>query len=70
MYEDLKRYDAAAETLKRLAMYFPDNSHDAAWRAGEIYEKRLKDNDKAREAYGLVPERSGHYKDAQKKIQR
>jgi TolA-binding protein len=67
MYEDLKLYAPAAETLERLAIFFPDNRHDAAWRAGEIYEKRLKDMDKARAAYARVPQRSEHYKDAQKK---
>jgi serine/threonine protein kinase len=69
MYEDMKLYGSAAETLERLALYFPDNRHDAAWRAGEIYEKRLKDLEKARAAYARVPQRSVHYKDAQKKAQ-
>jgi serine/threonine protein kinase/TolA-binding protein len=67
MYEDMKRYEQAAQTLERLAMYFPDNAHDAAWRAAELYEKRLKNTDKARAMYALVPQRSPHFKDAQKK---
>ena len=70
MYEDMKRYEPAAAALERLATSFPNNSYDAAWRAGEIYEKRLKNADKARETYALVPERSTHYKDAQKKAGR
>ena len=43
---------------------------DAAWRAGEVYEKRVKDAQKARTAYGLVPVSSSRYKDAQKELQR
>jgi TolA-binding protein len=70
MYEDMKRYELAAQTLVQLATRFPSNSHDAAWRAGEIYEKRLKNADQARAAFALVPQRSDHYKDAQKKSQR
>ena len=70
MYEDIKRYEFAAQTLAQLATRFPNNTRDAAWRAGEIYEKRLKDTDKARAAYALVPPRSDHYQDAQKRAQR
>ena len=67
LYEDMKLYAPAAETLERLETYFPGGRHDAAWRAGEIYEKRLKNMDKARAVYARVPPRSPHYKDAQKK---
>jgi tetratricopeptide (TPR) repeat protein len=70
MYEDMKRYELAAQTLEQLATRFPANGQDAAWRAGEIYEKRLKNADKARTAFALVPQRSDHYKDARKKSQR
>ena len=70
MYDDLKRYDLAAETLRDLAKRFPDNTRDAAWRAGELYEKRVKDADKARQAYMMVPETSSRYRDAQKKLQK
>ena len=69
MYEDVKRYDLAAGTLKQLAERFPNNTHDAAWRAGEMYEKKLKDKENARNAYSLVPQGSNHYKDARKKTQ-
>ena len=70
MYDDLKRYDLAAETLRDLAKRFPNNTRDAAWRAGELYEKRVKDADKARQAYMMVPETSSRYRDAQKKLQK
>jgi len=69
MYDGLKQYLPAAETLERLASYFPTNRYDAAWRAGELYEKRLKNMEKARSAYARVPPQSPHYKDAQKKAQ-
>ena len=70
MYEDLKRPELEAQALHTLAMRIPQNDKDAAWRAGEIYEKKLKDATKARELYALVPEISPHYRDAQKKLQR
>ena len=70
MYDDLKRYELAAETLRDLARRFPGNTRDAAWRAGELYEKRVKDADQARQAYMMVPESSSRYRDAQKKLQK
>ena len=70
MYEDLKRYDLAADALQVLAMRIPRNDKDAAWRAGEIFEKKLKNPDKGRELYALVPQTSPHYRDAQRKLQR
>ena len=70
MYEDLKRYDLAADALQVLAMRIPRNDKDAAWRAGEIFEKKLKNSDKGRELYALVPQSSPHYRDAQRKLQR
>jgi len=70
MYDDLKRYELAADTLRDLAKRFPNNSRDAAWRAGELYEKRVKDQEKAREAYMMVPTSSSKYRDAQKKLQK
>jgi TolA-binding protein len=70
MYDDIKRYDLAADILSDLAKRFPANTRDAAWRAGEMYEKRVKDMQKARQAYLLVPASSSHYRDAQKKLQK
>jgi TolA-binding protein len=69
MYGDLRRYDLAAATLHDLAARFPDNRRDAAWRAGELYERRVNDKERARASYALVPQRSSHYRDAQKKLQ-
>jgi serine/threonine protein kinase len=70
MYEDLKRFDLAAQSLQTLAERFPQSDKDPAWRAGEMYEKKLKDLAKAREIYATVPTSSNHYKDAQKKLQK
>ncbi len=49
---------------------FPNNSRDAAWRAAELYDKKIKDMDAARSAYARVTPASPHYKDAQKRAQR
>jgi serine/threonine protein kinase len=68
IYEDLRRYDLAGQAWLDLARQFPGNSRDAAWQAGELFEKRVKDPQRASESYSLVPERSSHYRDAQKKL--
>jgi len=68
MYEDLKRYDLMAQALQTLAERVPQNDKDAAWRAAETYEKKVKDLAKAKEMYGKVPQSSPRYKDAQKKL--
>ncbi len=69
MYDDLKRYDLGAQAWESLAKRRPDNM-DAAWKAGEMYEKRVKDVTKALELYARVPPASSHYRDAQRKLQR
>jgi TolA-binding protein len=69
MYEDLRRYDLAGQAWLDLARKFPADTRDAAWRAGELFEKRVKDPQRMREAYSLVTTRSSHYRDAQKKLQ-
>ena len=68
MYEDLRQFALAASALHDLAVRFPNNQRDAAWRAGEIFEKRVNDIERARASYALVPQRSSHYRDAQKKL--
>jgi TolA-binding protein len=70
IYEDLKRYELSAKALDTIATRFPNNSRDAAWRSAEMYDKKVKDANAAREAYGRVPAASSHYKDAQKRAQR
>ena len=70
MYEEMRQYDRAAKTLDDMAVRFPRNTRDAAWRAGEIYEKRLSDLSAARVSYGRVRADSSHYRDAEKKLTR
>jgi outer membrane protein assembly factor BamD (BamD/ComL family) len=66
-YEDAKRYDLAAAAFQDLGTRFPQTKYDAWWRAGELYEKRLKDKDAARAAYSKVPASSRNYVTAQKR---
>jgi TolA-binding protein len=68
MYADIDDYPRAAQTYVDLATNFPANPNDAWFRAGEIYERRLKDLDKARAAYANVPAGSARYQDAQRKL--
>jgi serine/threonine protein kinase/TolA-binding protein len=70
MYEDVKRYELAAESLHTLAVRYPANARNAAWRAGEMYEKRLKDTTRAQASYALVPPGTQRYNDAQKKLRK
>jgi TolA-binding protein len=67
-YKDVRQFALAAESLEQLATNFPENRRDAAWRAGELYEDKVKDPAKARGAYALVPATSPRYRDAQKKL--
>jgi serine/threonine protein kinase/TolA-binding protein len=67
-YGDLKRYDLEAQAWIGLGSYFPKTRHDPWWEAGEIYERRLRDNAKAKDAYARVPNTSRRYRDAQKKL--
>jgi outer membrane protein assembly factor BamD (BamD/ComL family) len=67
-YKDLRQFALAAESLEQLASHFPANRRDAAWRAGELFEDKVKDLARARAAYALVPSTSPRYRDAQKKL--
>jgi hypothetical protein len=68
MYADLDQHELAAAAYTNLATRFPSNPYDAWFRVGEIYERRLKDLEKAKEAYAKVPSTSVRYKDAQRKL--
>ncbi len=70
LYDDLRRYALAAGAYDTLARRFPANGVDAAWRAGELYQQRLKDMDAARAAYARVPQSSSRYRDAQQRLER
>jgi tetratricopeptide (TPR) repeat protein len=68
LYADIGEFARAAETYTTLATNFPGNPNDAWFRAGEIYERRLKDMTQARDAYAGVPEGTSRYKDAQRRL--
>ncbi len=68
LYEDARQYELAAQALDELAQRFPNSRRDAAWRAGELFEDKVKDMNRARSAYSRVPPASSHYRDAQKKL--
>lgn len=68
MYDELRRYDLEADALERLGSRFPESRYDPWFRAGELYERRLKDRDKALAAFARVPPSSPRYRDAQRKI--
>lgn len=69
-YEDLQQFERAAQALSDLATNFPASAGEAWFRAGEIYERRLKNAERAREAFAKVPEGSAKYRDAQRKLGR
>ena len=70
LYEDVRRYDLAVETLTTLAERYPNTRHDAWASVARLYERRLRDSEKAKAAWARVPERSPHYKDARKRIRK
>ncbi len=67
LYEAANRHRLAAEACETLARTFPATGYDAWFRAAELYDRRVKDKDRARAAYTQVPPSSPKYKDAQKK---
>jgi TolA-binding protein len=68
---DMNRYKDAADVLEELAAKGGDSIPvDLWWRVGEIYERRLNDPAKAKEAYAKVPPGSPRYNDAQRKLTR
>lgn len=70
LYMDLDQYVRAATTLTELATRFPANPHDAWFRLGELYERQLRDPERAKAAYAQVPASSAKYKDAQRRANR
>ena len=68
-YRDRRLYEQSAATYTELATRFPGTRYDAWFSAAELYEKQLRDPDRARTAYRNVPSTSSKYDQAQKKIQ-
>ena len=69
-YADVDQWELAARSWTDLATRFPGNPHDAWWLLGELYERRLRDNERANAAYAQVPSTSRRYQDAQRKLAR
>jgi TolA-binding protein len=69
IFSQLNRHQEAAAMLEEIAAKSGENTPgDLWWRLGEIYERRLNDQAKAREAYAKVPAGSPRYNDAQRKL--
>ncbi|MBY0496694.1 MAG: protein kinase [Cyanobacteria bacterium] len=68
--QQLNRHQEAVVVLEELAARSGNAPTDLWFRIGEIYERRLNDQAKAREAYAKVPQGSPRYNDAQKKLNR
>lgn len=68
MYSDLKKFELAAAAYQKLGEQFPNTRYDAWWSAGQVYDRRLDDNDRAIAAYRNVPPSSRNHGDAQRRI--
>jgi tetratricopeptide (TPR) repeat protein len=66
---ELERFGDAAAVLEDIGAR-TENAGEVWWRLGEIYERRLKNAAKAREAYGKVPSNSPRYTEAQRRLKR
>ncbi len=70
MLEDLNRWAETAQVLEDLGARAGDNTGGVWFRLGEIYERRLKDPARAKEAYAKVPQGSPRYNEAQRRLKR
>jgi TolA-binding protein len=70
MLSGMNRHLAAAQVLEDLAARFPGNPTEVWFRLGEIYERRLNDPVKAKEAYAKVPQASPRFAEAQRRLAR
>jgi serine/threonine protein kinase/TolA-binding protein len=68
-YADMDRWDDAAAMLREVVARDPA-AGDAWFRLGDIYERRLKDPEKARDAYSKVPKESPRFEEAQRRLRR
>ena len=69
-YADADQWELAARAWTDLATRYPANPNDAWWLLGELYERRLRDDQRAKAAYAQVPATSKRYQDAQRKLTR
>ena len=70
MLSDMDRHEEAARVLEDLADRAGTNAPELWFRLGDIYERRLKNAEKAREAYAKVPKSSPRFNEAQRRMKR
>jgi serine/threonine protein kinase/TolA-binding protein len=72
MLEDMDRHKEAAEVLEELGARAgaANNPSEVFFRLGELYERRLKDPVRAKDAYAKVPPNSPRYNEAQRRLKR
>ncbi|HQZ39863.1 MAG TPA: hypothetical protein PLH72_12570 [Vicinamibacterales bacterium] len=66
----MNSYESAAQVWEHMARQFPGNPVEVWFRLGELYERRLRDPAKARDAYAKVPPESPRYREAQQRMNR
>ena len=66
----MDRHAEAAQALEDLGARFPGNPMEVWVRLGEIYERRLNEPAKAKDAYAKVPQGSSRYAEAQRRLNR
>ncbi|HUU36219.1 MAG TPA: serine/threonine-protein kinase, partial [Vicinamibacterales bacterium] len=54
-YADADQWELAARAWTDLATRYPENPNDAWWLLGDLYERRLRDDARAKAAYAQVP---------------
>ena len=70
MLTGMNRHAEAASVLEDLGARFPGNPMEVWFRLGEIYERRLNDPTRAKEAFAKVPQGSARYVEAQRRMNR
>ncbi len=70
MLSAMDRHAEAAQALEDLGARFPGNPMEVWFRLGEIYERRLNEPAKAKDAYAKVPQGSSRYAEAQRRLNR
>lgn len=66
---DMDRWADAAAVLEDMGAR-NENPNETWFRLGEIYDRRLNQQDKAQEAYAKVPQGAPRYNDAQRRLKR
>ena len=47
VYEEIKQFELAAQSLAELARRFSETLHEIWWKTGQIYDRRLDDKEQA-----------------------